>query len=141
GFFASAAAMLVNPKTTVPKTVTINASRRPIIRSYHARDAIVDQHDGTRPVCMDLPAHTPATKPYASIASSIHDGRAVISDSHCVIWRPWPGSKYSPSPEATSASTRAAGSFTTNRPCDSIAKILPSTLSAREPNLRRPPAI
>ena len=42
--------------------------------------------------------------------------------------RPCPGSKRSPVPARTNASTRSFGSFATNLPRASMAKILPSTL-------------
>src|SRR5262245_36726137 len=49
--------------------------------------------------------------------------------------RPGPGSKRSPTPWLTSSSTRAFGIFTTNSaPGVIIAKILPFTFSAPEPN-------
>src|SRR5258708_6467197 len=55
--------------------------------------------------------------------------------SHSFMIRPCPGSKRCPSPAATNASTRSFGSFTTNAFLDeTIAKILPLTHKADEPN-------
>src|SRR5712692_8306085 len=80
-------------------------------------------------------ALTDLTKWYASFASSTHDLLPAGTAIHSFINRPWPGSKYSTLPEATSSSARALGSLTTNWPFeDIIAKILPVTLRAPEPN-------
>src|SRR5262245_39960082 len=54
--------------------------------------------------------------------------------NHSFITRPGAGSKRLPAPDATSASTRSFGSFTTNPPLDEIiAKILSPTQRAEEP--------
>ena len=76
-----------------------------------------------------------ATNARASCARGSHSSDDVgARASHSFITRPSRrGSKRSPSPEATSASTRWRGNLTTSRPCESMAKILPRTLSASDP--------
>ncbi len=57
----------------------------------------------------------PLTKAIASLARAGHDFREVgDSTNHSRIGFPLPASKWSPSPEATSASTRSPGSFNTS---------------------------
>ncbi len=86
--------------------------------------AIVDDAHDFRPTKRN------ASRARASQSSS----DAGSSDSHSFMSRPWPGSKRRPAPEASNASTRCFGSFTTKFPLEeTIAKIFPPTWRAEEP--------
>lgn len=62
----------------------------------------------------------------------------MVQRTHSRIGDPLAAVKGSPVPAATRPSTRCRGSFSTRPPPTTIAKIEPSTVSAADPNPRRP---
>src|SRR5712692_7855048 len=76
------------------------------------------------------------TKSRASLARLNHFSLVTgAMATHSFISRPWPGSKCCPSPDATKASTRSFGSFTTSFPLTSMANTLPPIFRPSEPNI------